>query len=109
MVFATGAAADFPYGVGGPQWHTTAGQVPDDLAGDGNDWKFAATAGSDNSIYASNPVELNRGRGRPGDEPHASVKTAWMTTTGRPDVTIAVLDSGIKWNDLSAMKDLRDK
>ena len=33
----------------------------------------------------------------------------WHTTTGRPDVTIAVLDSGIKWNDLGAMIDLRLK
>jgi hypothetical protein len=24
---------------------------------------------------------------------------AWQTTTGRPDVTIAVLDSGIEWNN----------
>ena len=35
--------------------------------------------------------------------------TAWETTTGRPDVTIAVLDSGIKWNDAGAMVDLRKK
>ena len=35
--------------------------------------------------------------------------TAWMTTTGRPDVTIAVLDSGIEWNNPGAMDDLRFK
>jgi hypothetical protein len=109
MAFASSAAADFPYGVDGPHWHTAAGQVPNDLAGDGNDWKFAATAGSDNSIYATNPVELNGVRGAHVDDPDASVRTAWMTTTGRPDVTIAVLDSGIKWNDKGAMSDLRDK
>ena len=39
----------------------------------------------------------------------ASNPTAWETTTGRPDVTLAVLDSGIKWNDRGAMLDLRDK
>ena len=38
-----------------------------------------------------------------------SSPTAWQTTTGRPDVTIAVLDSGIKWNDRGAMTDLRSK
>ena len=39
----------------------------------------------------------------------ASADTAWQTTTGRPDVTIAVLDSGIKWNEADAMSDLRRK
>jgi hypothetical protein len=29
----------------------------------------------------------------------ASVDLAWQTTTGRPDVVIAVLDSGIQWAD----------
>ena len=42
-------------------------------------------------------------------DPNPSVDTAWQTTTGRPDVTIAVLDSGIKWNDAGAMNDLRRK
>ncbi|MFL5886664.1 MAG: S8 family serine peptidase, partial [Thermoleophilaceae bacterium] len=40
---------------------------------------------------------------------NAATPTAWETTTGRPDVTIAVLDSGIKWNDHNAMVDLRRK
>jgi subtilase family protein/VCBS repeat protein len=103
------AFADFPYGSGGPHWHTAPGQVPDDLAGDGNDWKFAATAGSDNSIYSTNPVELDGVRGAHVVDASSAVDTAWQTTTGRPDVTIAVLDSGIKWNDKGAMQDLRDK
>ena len=38
-----------------------------------------------------------------------SAPTAWKPTTGRPDVAIAVLDSGIKWNDAGAMEDLRRK
>src|SRR5439155_11217192 len=29
----------------------------------------------------------------------ASVDLAWQVTTGRPDVLIAVLDSGIRWQD----------
>lgn len=38
-----------------------------------------------------------------------SVDRAWSLSTGRPDVRIAVLDSGIMWNDAGAMRDLRDK
>src|SRR5207237_548996 len=37
------------------------------------------------------------------------VRTAFEVTLGRPDVVIAVLDSGIKWNDANAMVALRDK
>ena len=39
----------------------------------------------------------------------ASRDTAWETTTGRPDVTIAVLDSGIEWDNAGAMNNLRFK
>ncbi|MHB8719496.1 MAG: hypothetical protein ACYDAC_11485 [Candidatus Dormibacteria bacterium] len=38
-----------------------------------------------------------------------SVDRAWDVTTGRPDVHIAVLDSGIMWNDYGAMMSLRNK
>ena len=37
------------------------------------------------------------------------VDTAWDVTTGRPDVAIAVLDSGISWDDPAAMTQLKDK
>ena len=77
LVCAPAALADFPYGTDGPHWHTAPGQVPNDLSGDGNDWKFAATAGSDSSIYAGNPVELNGVRGARVVDPDASAKTAW--------------------------------
>ncbi len=39
----------------------------------------------------------------------ASVDRAWSVTTGRPDVTIAVLDSGIRWHDAAEMADLAGK
>lgn len=39
----------------------------------------------------------------------ASIDRAWTTTTGRPDVVIAVHDSGIKWNDVGKMRDLNTK
>ncbi|MBV8196412.1 MAG: hypothetical protein JOY80_12905, partial [Candidatus Dormibacteraeota bacterium] len=38
-----------------------------------------------------------------------SVDTAYDVTTGRPDVHIAVLDSGIMWNSYSDMLRLRNK
>ena len=38
-----------------------------------------------------------------------SVDKAWDVTTGRPDIHVAVLDSGIMWDDGSAMNDLRRK
>ncbi len=38
-----------------------------------------------------------------------SVDLAWQVTTGRPDVVIAILDSGIQWEDAGAMGDLAAK
>jgi hypothetical protein len=38
-----------------------------------------------------------------------SVDKAWQVTTGRPDVVIAVLDSGIEWDNVGAMADLANK
>jgi hypothetical protein len=105
----------FPYtrGGGNPKDFTdlylNAGQTPNDLDGDGNEFKFAATPDPDNSFDNSNPVELGGVRGAHIDDAFSGVQTAWMRTTGRPDVTIAVLDSGIKWNDPDAMSNLRLK
>jgi hypothetical protein len=104
---ASPAEADFPFG-SGPPFKLAPGSVPSDLAGDGNDWKFAATAET-NSPYASDPRELFGVRGAHVVDSDPSVDTAWQISTGRPDVTIAVLDSGIKWNDAGAMTDLRRK
>jgi hypothetical protein len=50
------------------------GVLPDDYdPGSGEAWKYAAGSGMD-------------------------IVGAWQTTTGRPDVVIAVLDSGIEWD-----------
>jgi hypothetical protein len=38
-----------------------------------------------------------------------SVDKAWQVTTGRPDVVIAILDSGIMWRSAGAMADLAAK
>jgi hypothetical protein len=112
------AQAEFPYAPGAgfdkhdySTFHTDVGQAPNDLGGDGNDWKFAATPGPDSASFAGNPYELDGVRGAHVVDPNADASnpTAWETTTGRPDVTLAVLDSGIKWNDHTSMVDLRDK
>lgn len=60
--------------------------VPNDF---NDDWKFTSGTTGDPTIDA-NPQELFGVRG-------ASVDRAWQITTGRPDVVIAVLDSGIRW------------
>ncbi|MEW6554647.1 MAG: S8 family serine peptidase [Actinomycetota bacterium] len=39
----------------------------------------------------------------------AGVDKAWSVTTGRPDVVIAVLDTGMAWRDAAAMTELRRK
>ena len=39
----------------------------------------------------------------------ASVDKAWQHTTGRPDVIIGNVDSGVMWDDRGAMNDLNNK
>lgn len=55
---------------------------------------------SGDPLLDGNPQELYGVKG-------PCVTEAWKTTTGRPDVVIAVLDSGINWPD--ALPDLRRK
>ena len=110
------ASADFPYNPGGSttnysQFHLAPGVVPNDLGGD---FKFLATPEAPNPTNAgvlASPYELHGVRGAhivdPSTDP--ALDTAWRHTTGRPDVAIAVLDSGIEWNNPDAMTDLRRK
>ena len=116
LALAPAALGAMPFARPGANTHNytdlylNAGETPNDLGGDGNTFKFAATADPSNGPQInSNPFELYGERGAHIDDADASAQTAWMTTTGRPDVSIAVLDSGIKWFDPSAMSDLRDK
>jgi hypothetical protein len=111
----TGSAlADFPYRPAGGSasdpstYHVNQGTVPNDVGGDGNDWKFASTPEA-GSPFTADPMELNGVRGGHLADASNTVHAGWETTTGRPDVSIAVLDSGIKWNDAGAMNDLRFK
>jgi hypothetical protein len=115
---AAPAAAEFPYARSGAdttqydQLYLNAGETPNDIGGDSNEWKFSATpdtGGANDATVNLNPVELGGVRGAHVVDSDTGVSTAWMTTTGRPDVTIAVLDSGIKWNDAGAMANLASK
>ena len=114
-LLAASAQADFPYGSGptfdphdSSTYHLQPGTAaPNDLGG--NDWKYAATPETGNTPVNNEPWELNGVRGAHVADSDGGVRTAWMATTGRPDVTIAVLDSGIKWNDPGLVVDLRYK
>ena len=73
-------------------------------------WMYSADKEVGNEPVNSDPRELNGVRGaHMVDATTPNDDLAWATTTGRPDVTIAVHDSGIKWNDRGAMLDLRRK
>ena len=100
LTLAGSAWAAFPYHYDGA--------APDDLEGK-TEWMYAATPEPGNTLVNADPRELGGVRGASLVDADPSVRTAWQTTTGRPDVTIAVLDSGIKWDDLGAMRDLRAK
>ena len=85
-------------------------QLPDDYGpGDNDYWKY--TSEKDDSPYfsmssVSNPDLYARElEGVMG----AGVDAAWSITTGRPDVVIAELDSGIDWRNAAAMGELARK
>jgi hypothetical protein len=68
---------------------TTPLTLPNDYGSD--NWKLTSTTTGEPAID-NNPQELFGVKG-------ASVDLAWQVTTGRPDVLIAILDSGIRWQD----------
>lgn len=66
-----------------------------------SDWKFtdqAARPGDPDfdALVAADPAELGGVKG-------AALNLAWEVTTGRPDVVIAVLDSGIRWDGVGSV------
>jgi hypothetical protein len=117
-------------------WKLAPGETPTNL---GDDWKLAATPATPPAISPTDPTSIaqhaavmlenskqNELCGVRGDsvvDEHATmpagtgscipagtpIKTAFEVTTGRPDVIVSVLDSGIEWNDPGAMIALRDK
>jgi hypothetical protein len=106
-------------------WRLAPGEAPGNFRGD---WKLAATPDTPPAIDPASPTSITqhvlvledngkrdelcgvRGASVVDDRatvPPATgsclsagspVKTAFEVTTGRPDVVIAVLDSGIKWS-----------
>jgi Subtilase family/FG-GAP-like repeat len=107
---APAALATFPYPAPGDydELKLDAGVAPNDLTGK-RVWMYAATPEEENVIVNADPRELHGVRGAHVVDDEEEVETAWMHTTGRPDVAIAVLDSGIMWDDLGMMRDLRAK
>lgn len=69
---------------------------------------YAATPEPGNDAVNASALELHGVRGAHLADA-ADVDTAWRTSTGRPDVVIAVHDSGIEWDDVGAMRNVRRK
>jgi hypothetical protein len=115
LTIAAPAQAAFPYKPQGAaddysSYRLPAGanQTPGDLDGK-REWMYSSTADPAASpTLTADARELYGVRGA-----HVADKSgapqAWHVTTGRPDVTISVLDSGVKWNDAGAMVNLRKK
>src|SRR3954453_20590525 len=121
MLPATAHGA-FPYAPGGDRhdpstFHIAPPTAPNDF--DATEFKGLATPESGNTPVNNQQDELCGVRGdstydtattQPaGSCATGAVHTAWNVTTGRPDVLISVLDSGIEWNKQDAMADLRFK
>ena len=109
------ASADFPYSESGGDkrdfktLRVPKGTIPKDLPRkDENVWKFSATPEENNFPVNLDPRELFGVRGGHVVDADATKDTAWTVTTGRPDVRIAVLDSGFRWN-AAEVHDLRFK
>ena len=124
---APSAQAQFPYPAGinrpeSPNYKLAPGVTPTNFSETG-DWELSATPNTSSSSVASvdeQPDQLCGIRGislvdTDKTQPVGScvtgqpVKTAFQQTTGNPDVVIAVLDSGIEWNDAATMANLADK
>ena len=117
ILSGTFAAADAPWPQRSPEQdpykyedYCYSQQLPDDYGpASGDFWKYSGEESK--TLYQTliglfNP-DLNRQEleGVMG----ASVDKAWSVTTGRPDVLIALLDSGIAWHDAGAMGELARK
>jgi hypothetical protein len=77
-------------------------QLPADYSADDPDFWMYTSQKSGNPFIDGDPRELNGVMG-------AGIDRAWSITTGRPDVMIAVLDLGIRWDQAELIKDTRRK
>src|SRR4051812_40965344 len=115
LIAAPAAQASFPFKPqGAPGDYSSyrlpsgANQTPRDLGGKLT-WMYASTAdpGAGPAIR-NDKRELGGVRGAHLADTQ-DVDQGWRVTTGRPDVTISILDSGIEWNNDAAMQDVRKK
>src|SRR3712207_1180015 len=115
LALSVPASADFPFAPQGEPGDYREYYVTDEEPGDVGDddggeyFKYSATPDPANAVNNARPTELGGVRGASLFDFDESRAWAWQVSSGRPDVTIAVLDSGIMWNDTSAMIDLRFK
>jgi hypothetical protein len=117
ILSGTFAAADAPWPQHPPgqdpyryEEYCFSSVAPDDYRTSDNDfWKY--TGEKSDTPYQALISLFNPGLDRRELEGvmGASVDRAWNITTGRPDTVIAVLDSGIRWHDPAAMKELARK
>ncbi len=117
VLSGTFAAADTPWPQHPPgqdaekyEQYSFSAHMPNDYGAADNDfWKY--TSEESDSLYHALIALFNPGLDRRELEGimGASVDKAWSVTTGRPDVLIAVLDSGVKWHDAAVMGELRRK
>ena len=98
---ATAATATAGHPLDCTNWRYTAADEPSSLPTEFDRNNYKRTSLRDPAIAAS-PHQLCGQKG-------SAVDLAWGVTRGRPDVRIAVLDSGIKWRDAGAMRDLADR
>jgi hypothetical protein len=117
ILSGTFASADAPWPQHSPEQDPAkyeqygySSTLPNDYGpASGDYWKY--TSEKSNTLYQAliglfNPdLDRRELEGVMG----ASVDKAWSVTTGRPDVLIAGLDSGIRWHDAAAMGELARK
>jgi hypothetical protein len=107
------AQGDFPYAAPGTDTHdysalrANPGQLPTDMGGS-DVWKFAGTPEA-NNLPVNNDARENNGIRGGYLADAAPIPTGWTVSTGRPDVVIAELDSGIDWTDVGFIVDMRFK
>jgi hypothetical protein len=109
----TSIRAEFPFAAN-PNRCDTSGNpsgcipLPNEMTGaagscNDNKWKYAST-----NFCTTDPL-INLSANELNGVSGMSVDIAWRLSTGRPDVLIAVHDSGFKWNDTGALADVRKK
>src|SRR5437660_2210788 len=107
------AAAELPFAANSNRCDTSGMPLgciplPNEMSGaagncNGEKWKYAST-----NFCTTDPV-VNASANELNGVSGMSVEIAWRLETGRPDVLIAVHDSGIMWNSAGDMSQLRRK